>query len=162
MKTFQGNRSKLDVCDDACLLTPDEVAGIKEIGRRYKYSSNNFRKMHGEPMLRNVHLRKIAKKRIAKLQEEWIRTSLAFMGLGKAAERMTCTTREFIEANDKYVMGFDLADLAAGVDYSDYMQKSIRSYPYWGQPVINQNAIVKIVTSGEEKKNEKETIDINM
>jgi hypothetical protein len=97
------------------------------------------------PMMRNVHLRKIEKKKIAKLQEDWIRTSLAFIGLGKAAERLTCTTREYIEMTNNYVMGIDLSDCAdftAGI--------SDRYYPIYGQPVLDQKAVVKIVTSGEE------------
>lgn len=88
--------------------------------------SNNYRKLHGMPMMRNVHLRKFEKKRINKAIEDYIAA--------------------FLRRETNYI----LKEILEGIDLADYEQKALRVYPYWGQPVINQNTVVKIVTSGEE------------
>lgn len=115
--------------------------------------NNNHRKMQGKPMMRRVHLLKIRNRRIAEWDRAMKNVEIAFARLGHAAESLTCTTREFIEAvNKQYVMGFDLDEIKEklGVDIPDRF--------LYGQKLINQNAVVKIVTSGE-KENGDEPIN---
>lgn len=82
--------------------------------------SNNLRKRRGEPMKR---WRQIWKAR-AKENKSWERRNAEYM---------------------KMWFGVDLSE---GHDFS--IDISDRYYPIYGQPVINQKAVVKIVTSGEE------------
>lgn len=46
-------------------------SGFPVFPRTVSIYSNNYRKLHGMNMMRNVHLRKIEKKRFIKFIEEW-------------------------------------------------------------------------------------------
>ena len=87
---------------------------------------NNYRKMHGLPMMRHVHLRKIEKQKIDKIIEEWIKLR--------------------ISQKQNYYMGIDLAN---DVDFSSGVEEEIRGRQFYGQKIINQNAVVTINTRTE-------------
>ena len=130
-------------------------SGFPVYMRTVSIYSNNYRKLHGMSMMRHVHLRKIEKKRINKFIEEWIAAFLR--------GEMRNVLKEILEeyknnpgpiltpGEMRYVLGIDLAE---GQDFSTDACFKYYANSLYGQKVINQNAVVKIVTSGEENGDE--------
>lgn len=97
--------------------------------------TNNYRKLHGMPMKRRKHLFRAIAEEIDRM----------FDSLGPE------WTSDFLEWMEEHcVKPYVGIDLAQGRDFSTCVEKEIMSRQMYGQPVINQNAVVKIVTSGEE------------
>lgn len=119
-------------------------SGFPVYMRTVSIYSNNYRKLHGMPMMRHVHLRKIEKQKINRLIEEWCKLGTPGpilspnelrKALGISAERQKC------------YMGIDLTQ---GEDFSSCIEKEIIGRQIYGQKLINQNAVVKIVTNTAE------------
>ena len=130
-------------------------SGFPVYMRTVSIYSNNYRKLHGMPMMRNVHLRKIEKKRINKAIEDYIAAFLR----GETNYILKEILEEYINgygplltpSEMRYVLGVDLSE---GRDFTADACFKYYANSLYCQPVLDQKAVVKIVTSGEEKEDE--------
>lgn len=120
--------------------SPDDVKEVERIMQNLRKNRNNYRKLHGQPMKR---LRALEKARNNELPiTSWRRW-------------LDMHRNTFINIG---TVGYDAKPFAIGVDLAegqDWCSSKIvwaKNNPYltYGQKLINQNAVVKIVTNGEE------------
>lgn len=100
--------------------------------------SNNYRKLHGMSMMRHVHLRKIQKRKFNRMIDILCRA-------GNPSSILTPNEIRYVLEHYYHepVINFELPTC-------ELPEIDSRYYSIYGQPVLDQKAVVKIVTSGEE------------